>query len=156
MKSPARGGIVGEKSAYYRDDGTCIAGVRTTNSSGWNTSFGLHRADLVDILVRSLPEGVVQTDHRCTGFTQDEDTATLTFANGIIAQADLVIVTNGIHSKLKQYVLAPSTPVFSGSIAHRGTSHTAATGLTKSFSILSGHQITGCKERRAAATWVEG
>ena len=42
-----RGARVGSGSHYYRDDGTPIAPVQVTDSSGWNATFGMHRADLV-------------------------------------------------------------------------------------------------------------
>ena len=42
------------------------------------------------------------------------------FANGVRAEADVVIAADGIHSRLQQYVVAPSAPVFSGSVAYRG------------------------------------
>jgi salicylate hydroxylase len=115
------GALVGDKSAYYRHDGTWIAGVQTTDSSGWNATYGMHRADLVDMLAGSLPEGVVQTNHRCTGFEQDEVAARLTFANGNTVETDLVVAADGIHSELQRYVVPPSTPLFSGSVAYRGT-----------------------------------
>ncbi len=116
-----RGALVGGNSAYYRADGSRIAGVQTTDSSGWNATYGMHRADLVDMLARNLPEGVVRTGHRCAGFEQTADRAKLRFENGESAGADLVIAADGIHSVLQPHVVPPSTPVFSGSIAYRGT-----------------------------------
>ena len=58
-----------------RHDGTPIAPVQVTNSSGWNATFGMHRADLVEILAKALPAGVVRTGHRGIGFEQDDDKA---------------------------------------------------------------------------------
>ncbi len=116
-----KGGLVGEKSRYYRHDGTPIAGVQTTDSAGWNATYGMHRADLVDMLARNLPDGVVRTGHVCSGFEQDADTARVRFENGHVAEADLVIAADGIHSTLQPYVVPPSTPVFSGVVAYRGT-----------------------------------
>ena len=80
----------------------------------------MHRADLVDMLAAALPPGVVHTGHRCTGFEQDGDVARVSFANGAIAEADIVIAADGIHSELRHYVAPPSRPVFSGSVAYRG------------------------------------
>src|SRR3954462_8067386 len=42
------GARVGPASRYFRHDGTPIAPVQVTDSSGWNATFGMHRADLVD------------------------------------------------------------------------------------------------------------
>jgi salicylate hydroxylase len=114
------GARVGTASRYFRQDGTPIAAVQVTDSSGWNATFGMHRADLVQLLSDKLPSGVVHTDHRCTGIEHDGDSARLLFANGAAAEADIVIASDGIHSDLRQYVSPPSQPVFSGSVAYRG------------------------------------
>jgi salicylate hydroxylase len=114
------GARVGPASRYFRHDGTPIAPVQVTDSSGWNATFGMHRADLVNFLAEALPAEIVHTGHRATAFEQDDDKARVTFANGAIAEADLVIAADGIHSELRQYVVPPSRPVFSGSVAYRG------------------------------------
>ena len=114
------GARVGSDSRYFRHDGAPIAPVQVTDSSGWNATFGMHRADLVDILAGALPADVVHTGHRCTGFEQDGDGARASFANGVVAEGDLVIAADGIHSELRQNVVPPSRPVFSGSVSYRG------------------------------------
>jgi len=115
-----RGARVGRDSRYFRDDGTEIAPVQVTDSAGWNATFGMHRADLVDILAGALPAEVVHTGHRAAGFDQDGDLARVTFANGAVAQGDVVVAADGIHSELRPHVFPPSRPVFSGSVAYRG------------------------------------
>lgn len=115
------GARVGSDSQYLRHDGTPIAPVRVTDSAGWNATFGMHRADFVEFLASALPSGVVQTGHRCTGFEQDDDRARALFANGAVAEGDVVIGADGIHSELRPFVFPPSNPVFSGSVAYRGT-----------------------------------
>ncbi len=72
------------------------------------------------MLARALPEGVVHTGHRCTGFEQDGARARVSFANGAVVEADVVIGADGIHSQLRPYVFPPSRPVFSGLVAYRG------------------------------------
>src|ERR1700741_2027745 len=64
------GARVGPGSQYFRHDGAPLAPVQVTDSSGWNATFGMHRADLVDILASALPGDVVRTGHRCTAFDQ--------------------------------------------------------------------------------------
>jgi len=114
------GARVGTGSRYFRHDGTLIAPVQVTDSSGWNATFGMHRADLIAILADALPAEVVHTGHRCTAFEQDGDAARVSFSNGRIAAADVVIAADGIHSELRPYVFPPSRPAFSGSVAYRG------------------------------------
>ncbi|MBV1796554.1 FAD-dependent oxidoreductase [Siccirubricoccus sp. G192] len=114
------GARVGFESCYFREDGTPIAPVQVTDSSGWNATYGMHRADLVAMLTARLPPEVVHTGHRCTGFRQDDERACLTFANGASVEAELVVAADGIHSELRQYVAPPSCPIFSSSVAYRG------------------------------------
>src|SRR3974390_300514 len=64
------GALVGRGSQYFRHDGAPIAPVQVTDSSGWNATFGMHRADLVDFLAKALPAGVVPTGHRGVAFEQ--------------------------------------------------------------------------------------
>jgi salicylate hydroxylase len=114
------GARVGANSRYFRQDGAPIAPVQVTDSSGWNATFGMHRADLVDMLAAALPAGLVRTGHRCVGFEQDGQTARVSFANGASAEADIVIAADGIHSELRPFVFPASQPTFSGSVAYRG------------------------------------
>ena len=114
------GARVGSGSRYFRHDGTPIAPVQVTDSLGWNATFGMHRADFVELLATALPKGVVHTGHRCVEFEQDGDKGHVSFANGASVEADLVIGADGIHSELRPYVFPPSRPVFSGSVAYRG------------------------------------
>jgi salicylate hydroxylase len=114
------GARVGSGSRYFRHDGTPIAPVQVTDSSGWNATFGMHRADFIEILASALPAGTVRTGHRCVGFEQKNDKTHLSFENGAAAEGDAVIAADGIHSSLRPYVFPPSQPVFSGSVAYRG------------------------------------
>ncbi|MDM0022362.1 FAD-dependent monooxygenase [Variovorax sp. J22R187] len=114
------GARVGSGSYYFRHDGTPIAPVQVSDASGWNATFGMHRADLVGFLAANLPAGIVHTGHRAVGFAQTEDVARVEFANGAIAEADVVVAADGIHSELRSHVFPPSKPVFHGTISYRG------------------------------------
>jgi salicylate hydroxylase len=114
------GALVGPKSYYFRHDGSPIAPVQVADASGWNATYGMHRADLVDFLAAALPADIVHTGHRATGFEQRGDKARVTFANGATAEADVVVAADGIHSELRPYVFPPSKPVFHGTISYRG------------------------------------
>jgi salicylate hydroxylase len=112
------GARVGHESRYFRHDGAPIAPVQVTDSSGWNATFGMHRADLVGILAGALPVGTVHTGHRCTGFDQDERIALISFANGASIESDIVIAADGIHSELRPYVFA-----YRGLVSHERVPH---------------------------------
>jgi salicylate hydroxylase len=51
---------------------------------------------------------------------QDAAGVRLAFDNGESADADVVIAADGINSVLQPYVVEPSSPVHSGSVAYRG------------------------------------
>lgn len=116
----AVGAKVGGGSCYCRADGTVVGPMLTTDSSGWNGVYGMHRADLLNVLAASLPPNVVNTDHHCIWFDQSAASAGLKFANGRTVEADIVIAADGIHSNLQKYVVSSKAPEYSGVRAYRG------------------------------------
>ena len=114
------GARVGTDSCYFRHDGTPIAPVQVTDASGWNATFGMHRADFIEFLAANLPAGIVHTGHRAVGFEQNVTLARVDFANGASVEADVVVAADGIHSELRPFVFPPSKPVFHGTICYRG------------------------------------
>ena len=114
------GAKLGDGSEYYRMNGTVVGRILTTDFSGWNGVYGMHRADLSRVLAEALPRTAIRTAHRCIGFEQNARMAQLKFANGTTAEADVVIGADGIQSVLQKYVVQPSTPEYSGSRAYRG------------------------------------
>jgi salicylate hydroxylase len=116
----AVGAKVGPGSEYCRMDGSVVGPVLTSDSSGWNGLYGMHRADLLNAIAATLPTSSVRTGHRCVGFEQNADTARLTFANGETFEADIGIAADGIQSVLQKYVVEPAPPEYSGVRAYRG------------------------------------
>jgi salicylate hydroxylase len=116
----AVGATVGPGSQYCRKDGSVVGPILTTDSSGWNGMYGMHRADILNALAAALPPGAVRTGHRCVDFSQDDAVATVSFANRETAQADVVIAADGIHSALQRFVAPPKPPEYSGVRAYRG------------------------------------
>ncbi len=114
------GSLVGPGSSYFRHDGAPIAPVQVTDASGWNATYGMHRADYVELLAANLPAGIVHTGHRAIGFEQNAERARVRFDNGAMAEADVVVGADGIHSEMRPHVFPPSTPVFHGTISYRG------------------------------------
>ena len=60
-----------------------------------------------------LPRETVRTGHKCVGFEQDGREPPSASANSERAEADVVVAADGIHSRLQQFVVAPSAPVSS-------------------------------------------
>ncbi len=103
--------ICAPNGSVMSEDTTYPAGV---------TQLAVHRADLVAVLAAALPSGAVHTGHRCVRFSQHDEFAEVGFDNGASIRADVVIAADGIHSVLQRYVVDPTVPVFSGSVAYRG------------------------------------
>lgn len=116
----ASGALVGDASRYYRYDGSEIAGVQVTDSDGWRATYGMHRADLIEILRGALPADVLHTGHRAVGAEQSDESVRVSFDNGTVATADVVIGADGIHSALRPLIHAESEAVFSGTAVYRG------------------------------------
>ena len=70
------GAKIGDVSVY-RMDGSLVGPIPTTDSSGWNGVYGMHRADLSQTLADALPPTVIRTAHRCIGFEQNARAAQL-------------------------------------------------------------------------------
>jgi salicylate hydroxylase len=105
---------------FCRSDGSVVTDM-TAFISPEEPNIGIHRADLVTMLADALPAGVVRTGYRGTGFSQGDASAVVTFDNGERAEADVVVAADGIHSVLRHHVGPAAGPVFSGSVAYRGT-----------------------------------
>jgi salicylate hydroxylase len=114
------GAKIGDGSRYYRADGTVVGPIVTTDSTGWNGVYGMHRADLLNALAAKLLAEAVRLGHRCVGIVQTASSARLHFAHGDSFEADIVIAADGIHSTLQKYVVEPSPPEYSGVRAYRG------------------------------------
>ena len=97
---------------YCRPDGTPVA--RMLPLSPPIDYFGMHRADLLDVLLANLPGDVVRLGHRCIGFEQDDEHAAVIFATGTRVTADVVIGADGIHSTLQPLVAAYPTTTACG------------------------------------------
>lgn len=105
---------------FRRADGSFIGPLWSAEEASSIEFYGLHRADLLRLLVDGLPTGIVRTGHRCVGFHEKDEQAVVSFANGAHARADAIVAADGIHSMLQQFVVPSSAPLYSGSIAYRG------------------------------------
>jgi len=79
----------------------------------------VHRADLLDTIVGHIPADQLHLDHRCESVIDHGDYAEVKFANGKTIEADIVIAADGIRSPVRNHVLDPVEPVYSGYHAHR-------------------------------------
>ena len=105
------------------DDGRVLA--RQPLADACERNFGapyynFHRAEMLDLLSAAVPDGVLHLDHRCVGLTQHADRVEVKFHNGVTADADVVVGADGIHSTVREVIVGPESPRFSGHVAYRG------------------------------------
>lgn len=83
----------------------------------WNRF--IHRADLVDTLLKYVPSQHIHLQHRCKKVVEHEDYVEIEFENGKKVQADLLIAADGIRSTIRMQLFGDIKPVYSGMHAYR-------------------------------------
>ena len=112
----------------YRDgrDGRRIAAHPVREGGAYRARFGgpyygIHRADLQRVLGGALGGAGLELGHRLAAVTEDRGTMRLAFANGHVAEADLVVGADGVRSLVRAYVTGEQGgAVYSGTSAFRG------------------------------------
>jgi salicylate hydroxylase len=82
-------------------------------------TYVTHRADLLDALKTAVPEEWVRLGARCTGIALHADHVRLSFADGGVVDADVVIGADGMHSLVRAAIADPAPPQDSGICAFR-------------------------------------
>ncbi len=80
----------------------------------------IHRGDLAQILTSALRPGTLHLDHSLTELDDSGSKVRLTYANGESAKADVVIGADGVNSKVREILLGPERPTYSGDVIYRG------------------------------------
>jgi len=81
----------------------------------------MHRGDLHAALVSAVAPGAIQMGRQLAGLEQTSSGVTLRFADGSVEDADAVIGADGVHSKVRELLLGPEAPRFTGRVAYRTT-----------------------------------
>lgn len=88
----------------------------------------LHRGDLHAALHSAVPPDVISFDRKLAGLEPRGGGLTLRFADGSSATADAVVGADGVHSKVREFLLGAEKPRFTGRVAHRTVFPTAQMG----------------------------
>jgi 6-hydroxynicotinate 3-monooxygenase len=80
----------------------------------------IHRGDLAQVLTSKLRAGTLHLDHSLVGLQEVDDKVVLKFANGSSAEGDFVIGADGVNSKVREILLGPERPTYSGDVIYRG------------------------------------
>jgi len=81
--------------------------------------YQIHRADLLDILARSLPPNAINLNARCSSVTSENTSATVTLSDGQTHTFDLVVGCDGLRSIVRLAVHGEDTPRFTGNMCWR-------------------------------------
>lgn len=85
----------------------------------------MHRGDLHAALFSAVPSELIAFEKRLVGIDRSGDAVSLRFADGTSATADAVIGADGVHSRVREILLGPERPRFTGRVAHRTVFPTA-------------------------------
>jgi salicylate hydroxylase/6-hydroxynicotinate 3-monooxygenase len=88
----------------------------------------LHRAELHAAIESAVPADIVHFDMKLVGLDQNAQAVALTFADGARIRADAVIGADGVHSLVREILLGPEKPRFTGRVAYRMTYPAARLG----------------------------
>jgi salicylate hydroxylase len=81
--------------------------------------FHIHRADLHQILRESIPASWIRRASKVIGVSDQGGPSRVVLADGSQIRADLVIGADGLRSTVRDYVVEPATPRYSGFIGRR-------------------------------------
>ena len=82
-------------------------------------SYQIHRVEILNMLHGAL-KAAVRFGHRCVAVNETKIGARLTFANGAVCDADVVIGADGIHSIVQREMGLTTSPTSEGIVAYRG------------------------------------
>jgi salicylate hydroxylase len=82
-------------------------------------SYQIHRVELLEMLL-GVAKGPVQYGHSCIAVDDTQRGARLTFGNGAVCNADVVIGADGIHSVVQRRIGLSARPASEGIVAYRG------------------------------------
>jgi salicylate hydroxylase len=84
--------------------------------------YHIHRADLIAALAEELSRrspNAVRTAKTFAGFEQTGRGIAASFADGTVAEGDVLIGADGIHSRVRERLFGPESPRFTGNVAWR-------------------------------------
>jgi len=79
----------------------------------------MHRGDLHGAILSAVPSGVIRFNKKLLDLVPGASAVELVFADGSRASADGVVGADGVHSRVREILLGPERPIFTGRVAHR-------------------------------------
>ncbi|MEM9683417.1 MAG: FAD-dependent monooxygenase [Pseudomonadota bacterium] len=81
----------------------------------------MHRGDLHAAIASLVPDSIVERNRKLVALDARTDRVRLDFEDGSGVDAELVIGADGVHSVVREYLLGPEAPRFTGRVAYRTT-----------------------------------
>jgi salicylate hydroxylase len=82
-------------------------------------TYTVHRADLLEVLKSAVPRQSVRLGKRCVNVSIAGGAAVMRFADGEVAEADVAIGADGVHSVVRGSLLGDAPATYSGICAFR-------------------------------------
>jgi 6-hydroxynicotinate 3-monooxygenase len=79
----------------------------------------VHRGDFHAMMTAALPAGLLAFNKKLTEVEDLGDVVKLHFTDGTVEDCDIVIGADGVNSKLRDALLGPELPKYSGYVGHR-------------------------------------
>jgi salicylate hydroxylase len=103
--------------------------------------YSFHRADLLNALAKDLDPNSIHLGHRLSAIEERGDKVALTFANGTVVEADLVIGADGVRSVIRHALYGDDNPSYTGQMVWRA--------------LLKGSDVpSACLEPNGHVQWV--
>ena len=83
--------------------------------------LAMHRGDLHAALADLVPAEHISLNRKLKSIEQDGTKVSLFFEDGERVNVDAVIAADGVHSLIRDYVVGPEQPRFTGRVAYRTT-----------------------------------
>ncbi len=83
-------------------------------------TVAIHRAELHELLLSSLPKGTVRLGAKCSQIEQEADAVTVRFSDGTTATADLLVGADGINSAVRRQLFPDAKLRYAGYVSWRG------------------------------------
>jgi 6-hydroxynicotinate 3-monooxygenase len=79
----------------------------------------VHRGDFHALMTEAIAPGTIEFNKCLSGIEELDHEARLTFADGSVETADIVIGADGVNSKIRDHLLGAQPPRYTGYVAHR-------------------------------------
>lgn len=97
----------------------------------------IHRGDFAQLLAGAVPPGVLRYGKKLEKVVDTGDEVRLTFADGSVESADIVVGADGVNSVIRESLLGPELPKHTGYAAHRAVFRTPKQRLKVPFDMCT-------------------